>query len=105
MNVRYEPAAQQELAEAVVYYDDRSSELARRPVADLDAAISRILAHPRAWPPLGKNLRRCLLTDFPYQLVYGVEQDAIRIFAFAHLSRRPDYWRKRVRGQRRDPPT
>ena len=35
-----------------------------------------MLDSPNAWPPLprSKAVRRCLLTDFPYQLIYRVDR-------------------------------
>ena len=96
MNVLYEPPARQELAEAVAYYSQRSPELADRFVADLDSAVERVIQFPHASPPLDEGLRRCLLSNFPYQLVYRVEGDTIRVYAVAHQKRRPGYWRKRV---------
>ena len=35
------------------------------------------------------------LTSFPYHVVFRVGGRGIEIVAFAHASRRPDYWRDR----------
>lgn len=55
--------------------------------ADVDRAVQRIVQFPHAHPPLPGGLRRCLLSKFPYQIVYRVEGDVIRIYAVAHLKR------------------
>ncbi|MDZ4842476.1 MAG: type II toxin-antitoxin system RelE/ParE family toxin [Hyphomicrobium aestuarii] len=62
-------------------------------VADAEAAI---LQFPNAHPPLRGGFRRILLARFAYQIVYRVEGDTIRIYAVAHLKRRPGYWRQRT---------
>jgi len=96
MKIFYDTPAQLELADAARYYSIISSAVVVEFTAEFDAAVSRILERPRAWRPWGKGLRRCLLTDFSYQLVYKIVGENIRVYAFAHLSRRPNYWRKGV---------
>ena len=98
MRVIYEPEAEQELTDAAEYVAGRaSSEMAGDALlVDAAAAEQLISEYPNAQPPLRGGLRRCLLTHHPYQLVYRVEGDVIRIFAFAHQKRKPGYWRKRV---------
>ena len=97
MKIIYEPPAQQELTDATQYYVDISVAVADQLIEEFNSAVARILLHPRAWPPLGKRLRRCLLTNFPYQVIYEMVDDTIYVYAFAHLSRRPNYWHKRLR--------
>lgn len=36
---------------------------------------------------------------FPYALVFVELPDVLHVVAFAHLKRRPGYWRSRVRKQ------
>lgn len=44
---------------------------------------------------LGEEFFEAILLGFPYQVVYRVGADEIRILAFAHLKRRPGFWRRR----------
>ena len=46
--------------------------------------------------PVEGAARRIILKTFPYQLVYRVEGDEVRIYAVAHLKRRPGYWTTRL---------
>jgi plasmid stabilization system protein ParE len=46
-------------------------------------------------------VRRAIVRGFPYQIVYGRLRETIRVFAVAHLHRKPGYWRERLR--QRDP--
>lgn len=41
------------------------------------------------------NTRLLPLHKFPYSLIYRLQDDAVRIIAIAHHSRRPGYWVKR----------
>ena len=96
MNVRHLAEALQEAAVATDYYRAVGPDLADRFLDEIDAAVARIVANPGAWAPLGKGIRRCRLTRFPYSVVYRVEGDEIEVYAIAHQRRRPGYWRTRV---------
>lgn len=99
MRVAYVAEAEKEMAAAAEYLARAASsvETGHRFLADIAAAEELILQFPHASPPLGAGLRRCLLSRFPYQIVYRVEGDTIRVYAVAHNKRRPGYWRRRVR--------
>jgi plasmid stabilization system protein ParE len=97
MRVRFEPEAAEELAEATAYLTDQSARAAEGFLADVAAAAKLLLQFPGAGSPLRGNFRRLLLKTFPYQLIYRVVEEDIRIYAVAHLKRRPGYWQKRLR--------
>ncbi len=42
------------------------------------------------------DLRKLVLTRFPYFLIYSFFPDLLRVVAVAHARRRPGYWRSRV---------
>jgi toxin ParE2 len=95
VNVRLLEVAQQELDEAIAYYDAQAPGLGNAFLLETVAAIDRIRRFPDAWHPLGEGIRRCRLRRFPYGVIYHFENDDILILAVAHLHRRPDYWRDR----------
>ncbi|MBT9159660.1 MAG: type II toxin-antitoxin system RelE/ParE family toxin [Dehalococcoidia bacterium] len=66
MNFSFHPAAEQELNEAVDYYNQAQDGLGLQFAKEIYAAIQNILAFPRAWTPLSENTRRCLVNRFPY---------------------------------------
>ena len=96
MNVRLLAVAQQELDDAVSYYNGQSPGLGDAFVLETVAAIDRIRRFPEAWHPLGNEIRRCRLRQFPYGLIYTKDNDSVLILAVAHTHREPDYWRNRV---------
>ena len=96
MTVVYDPAAAQELQDAIDYYAAISQRLSGRLLDDVEATVGRIEQMPHAWPPVRRGLRRCLLSIFPYQIIYRIEGETIRVLAVAHHRRRPGYWRKRI---------
>jgi len=99
MKVIYQPEAELELTEAAVHLAESSGrvELGERLLEEAIVTERLIAERLRAWSPMGsKKFRRSLLSRFPYQIVYRVEGDTIRIYAFAHVKRRPGYWNKRL---------
>ena len=68
-------------------------------VAEVEAAIQTFLAAPIQWPVIEEpQIRRYLLSRFPYSIYYRweAEKDRVSIYAVMHTSRRPGYWRDRV---------
>lgn len=44
----------------------------------------------------GHKLRRLLLHRFPYALIFELRRDECVVWAVAHTSRRPGFWRRRI---------
>ncbi len=89
------PAAE-ELADAVGWYEDRRAGLGSEFFDAVVRTLNRIAETPEAGSPFSDlEARRMLVAGFPYQVVYRIEPDDIRVIAFAHLKRRPGFWRDR----------
>ena len=88
--------ARAELSEAASFYGMRSSSLRMGFLASVEAALIQLLEYPEAAQIVRGDVRRKPLPRFPYNLLYTIRGDEIRILAVAHQSRRPFYWRGRV---------
>lgn len=66
-------------------------------LGEVERALDQILTNPEGAQRIGRRVRRKSLWRFPYNLVYAVYPERIRIVAFAHQKRRPFYWRKRLK--------
>lgn len=97
MNVRFLSPAQQELDDAVAWYDQQADGLGKEFLDELDRVIRRVVAYPLSATEIEPGLRRGLLARFPYGLLYGQDGDAIVVVAVAHLHRQPRYWAARVK--------
>ena len=98
MKVRFLKPAQSEVDDAVAWYDSQSRTLGTQFLDDFDRAIRRIVAYPLANTKIEGVLRRCLLSRFPYGIIYGIDSDSIIVIAIAHLHREPRYWIDRLSG-------
>jgi len=97
MTLSFHPAAEQELNDAVDYYNGCQNGLGLQFAEEVYAAIRNILAFPRAWTPLSRNTIRCLVNRFPYGVIYQIEDEQIIRITVMHLNRKPGYWKDRKR--------
>ena len=96
MIYEFHPEAEQEFIEAAAYYERNVTGLGERFGNEVRYAIERLLEYPDLGSPIDADLRRLMLTRFPYFLIYSFTTDLLRIVAVAHARRRPGYWRSRV---------
>jgi plasmid stabilization system protein ParE len=87
--------AEAELREAVHYYESEAPGLGRRFLSVVETVLAEILEHPFVGSPLRGDVRRRSAGRFPYQLLYRVAGDEVRILAIMHKRRRPLYWADR----------
>jgi hypothetical protein len=95
LNVRFISPANNELDEAIRYYDHQLPGLGFRFFQEVTAAVDRIRLMPEAWTKIGARTRRCLLKGFPYALLYIIEPPEILITAVANLHRNPEHYKDR----------
>ena len=96
MRLEFHPEAELELIESAVYYDKQVPGLGERFESEIRYATDLMLDQPEIGPLVDPNLRKFILTRFPFTLYYSVSADVLRIEAVAHQSRRPGYWKSRV---------
>ena len=95
MTLRVLALAQQELDDAVEWYNGQATGLGQEFLDDVDRAIRRTVSFPMSAPEIDSGVHRCLLTRFPYGLIYGIDRNTIVLLAVAHLHRHPRYWMDR----------
>lgn len=96
MRVVFSPQAQEEFEEAERYYNRQASHLGGEFRRDIREALPRLRQWPLACPVERGEIRRLILSRFPYKLLYSVESDHIYVVAVAHQHREPNYWVDRV---------
>ena len=99
--VRFSAEAAAEFSDAALWYEQQRPGLGELFIRAVDAAAGWVAD----WPGTGARLadvasdleiRRTPVRRFPYQLVYIVEGDQLRVLAVAHDRRRPRYWAPRA---------
>lgn len=97
MKYRFADAARAEMLGSATYYESKRAGLAKEFLTAVDDGVRRILEAPNRWPALDSEFRRYRLYRFPYGLIYRQLLDTVEIVAVMHLSRRPNYWRDRLK--------
>ena len=88
--------AEEELTEAVAYYEEIEPGLGIRLKEEVRAIIRWIGDNPEIPRLRPKGYRSVNLKIFRYYIPYFTWNDAVWILAVAHGSRRPEYWIKRT---------
>ena len=98
MRYGFHPDALDEYLEATAYYAEISPDLGEAFVDAIEHGINQIVEHPQTWRVVEGDVRRYLLHRFPYGIYYKLTRDErVLIGAVMHMSRRPAYWRYRLR--------
>jgi toxin ParE1/3/4 len=98
-SITLHPDADAEITEAVRYYESREPGLGLDLLGEIQRAFDQIGAKPEACQRIAERVRRKSLWRFPYNLMYAIYPDKIRVVAFAHQKRRPFYWQKRLKSE------
>jgi plasmid stabilization system protein ParE len=90
------PEAEQDLADAKRWYDDRRYGLGAERVECVEEAIDTVRRLPLVPAVVFEGLRRVLVRRFPYAVFYRVADDRITVVAVYHTSRDPRGWQERA---------
>jgi toxin ParE1/3/4 len=92
------PTADEELAAAVEWYEEREPGLGDDFELDVLDAFDLIVARPKAWRPWAglSHVRVFPLDRFPYLIPYAARENRLIVLAIAHAKRRPGYWISRL---------
>lgn len=97
----FHPEALAEYAQATRFYlSEASPQIASEFVEAFEKAVRAVREDPGRWRVVeDPGVRRCRLRRFPYALFYRWEAECgqVSIYAVMHLSRRPGYWRSRLK--------
>ena len=96
MKVTFLAIAENELVEAMDYYNLQCAGLGYDLLLEVKETINRIKAFPEAWPRFTYSTRRCLIHRFPYGILYGSKKNEIVVYAIMHLKCDPEKWTKRL---------
>jgi plasmid stabilization system protein ParE len=97
VNVRFLTLAQQEVDEAVSWFNQRAEGKGLDFLDDLDRSVRLATSYPLASVEIEPEIRRRLFARFPYSLIYGIDDETIVVIAVAHFHRNPRYWVSRLK--------
>jgi len=95
MSFSFYPEAEDEFNNAIDYYEDIEPGLGYDFALEVYSTIQRSVEFPKAWAILEGEVRRSLVSRFPYGVLYSEEPTGIYILAVMDLHRNPGYWKRR----------
>lgn len=99
MRVDLHRLARQDFVKAIEYYQKRSKLAVVEWIEQFDESLHLIRDYPVAMRQIEPGIRRLVMIQFPYSLVYTIENDSAVILAVVHNSRKSKPWRRRLRAR------
>jgi plasmid stabilization system protein ParE len=93
--VTFHEVAELEIVAAINFSQAEQPELGATLINEIEGAVHQIVQYPFSCQLINRTTRRKVLRRFPYDIIYSVKPDMIRILALASQRRRPFYWRRR----------
>ena len=89
------PAAEQDIEESFLWYEDKAEGLGDAFRRQVRAAFDRVKARPLSFPIVEEDTRRVLLHKFSHAIYFILDRDRAVVTACVHESRDPQVWRSR----------
>jgi len=96
MKLEFHPEALAEFEAAADFYHLRQPGLELRFLDSVDRCTSSIKAAPQRFRTFDGEIRRALVSVFPYAVLFSVSPDRIFVLAVMHCNREPGYWKGRT---------
>lgn len=87
------PEVRADLAAIRGWYERKRRGTGRKFLTRVSDAVSAIGRLPEGFPRVeGRDCRVCVVSDFPYVILYHVEPSKVVVFAVIHGRRDPETW-------------
>jgi len=88
LRVRIQPEARIDLVTVAEWYDEQGPDanLPLQLFAEFDAVVDLIREQPTAFPIFEGEVRRAILSQFPYGIYYAVESDCVVVLYFMSMA-------------------
>ncbi len=96
MQLLIRPEAQDELLAAQAWYEQRSPGLGFEFARAAEAAVTRALRMPLAFPRIEAEFRHVVTRKFPYSVIYHASESTVLVVSFFHHRRKPGVWLSNV---------
>ncbi len=94
--VRFLPEARAEYDDAIDWYEQRRPGRGAAFIARVREVLTRISANPQMHGTVYQDVRKALVTQFPYVVMYREDQGEVVVISVFHTARDPSIWKGRV---------
>jgi len=92
MKVKVLTPAELELKEAYQYYDSQLLGLGARFLTSFEETVELIKKIPFGWRKVSRYTRRINIKNFPYLILYVIDDNTVIITFICHSHRNPGYY-------------
>jgi len=85
--IRFRDEATTEFRDAIDWYEDQEDGLGDDFIDEVDATVEKIRRLPRRFPTKFRDVRRALVSRFPFAVYFQEAEDEVLIVAVYHLHR------------------
>ena len=93
--IRFLPEAQTEFDAAVDWYEQRAG-MGAAFVSRVREVLNRISANPQLHAAVYQDVRKAVVQQFPYVVLYREEAGEVVVIAVFHTARDPSIWQSRA---------
>jgi plasmid stabilization system protein ParE len=94
--VRFLPEARDEYDAAADWYDQQRAGLGAVFIARVREVLQRISANPKIHGTVYQDVRKAVVKQFPYVVLYREDQGEVVVVSVFHTARDPSIWQSRV---------
>lgn len=87
--------AERDMRAAYQWYESQRSGLGEEFLGYVRRTLEVIREYPESFPVLYKNVRRAVVSKFPYAVFYVAERSRTAVLIVLHTSRDPRVWPRR----------
>ena len=90
------PEAREEFDHAADWYDEQRAGLGVIFISKVREVFHRISVNPRLHAITFRDVRKAVVSKFPYVVIYREEIDVVLIVSVFHTSQDPSIWKDRI---------
>lgn len=87
--------AERDIQATFEWYESQQSGLGEEFLVHLREKLEALRSFPESFPVIYKNVRRAVVSKFPYAVFYVAEPARVVVLAVLHTSRDPAIWPRR----------
>ena len=90
--VAYRPKVGRDLANGFRYYEGQAQGLGEQFLSAVNSAFDAIERYPEMFARIHGDVRRALISRFPYAVFFRVESKRVVVLTVLHTARDPKLW-------------
>lgn len=89
------PRAENDIQSAFEWYESQRPRLGSEFLASVREKLEAVRSFPESSPIIYRNVRRAVVSRFPYLIFYVVQPTRVSVLAVLHHARNPAVWPRR----------